>query len=223
MSRSEFTAPRPPDEPDRLAELSCYFVLDTPAEKPFDSLTRLAARVFETPIAFVSLLDRDRQWFKARYGLSIAETPRDVAICAYTIMSSDVMIVLDTTLDDRFAKNPFVTGPPFIRFYAGAPLRTRSGCNLGALCVADQQPRAEAPLALREDLSDLASLAMDELELRRKIVQLEDAKMDLVHARKECEEARIKLDKTQYRLCEAESPPPRVGGLGSWPILDRWF
>lgn len=154
------------DEEGRLAALHRYGVLDTPREKPFDKITSLVQRVLEVPICAVSLVDRDRQWFKSIQGLEAAETPRSVSFCSHTIQTREPLIVPDALADDRFRSNALVTGEPRIGSYAGVPLRTPDGYNLGSLCAIDQQPRefSEAQIGI---LKSFASLVVDELELRR--------------------------------------------------------
>ncbi len=154
------------DEQLRLAALKRYLVLDTAAEQSYDRLTAFAARIFDMPLAFISLLDEDRQWFKSCFGLDVQQTSRDVAFCDYTILSSEVMVVADATEDARFAHNPLVTGEPHIRFYAGATLRTKDGYNLGALCVIDTQPHYSFSEEQRNQLAELAYFVMELLESR---------------------------------------------------------
>jgi PAS domain S-box-containing protein len=153
-------------EPERLQALYTYDVLDSPPEPSFDRLTALAARLFDVPIALVSLVERDRQWFKSAHGLCATETSTSVSFCKHTLSGDRVLVVADAALDSRFADNDLVTGPPYIRFYAGAPLITPDGYNLGSLCIIDQKPRAELSPADRRTLQDLADIAVDELELR---------------------------------------------------------
>ncbi|HEY8553327.1 MAG TPA: glycogen debranching protein GlgX [Burkholderiales bacterium] len=158
-------APLPVDEAQRLEELQRYRVLDTGPEAVFDDLARIAAQVCQTPIALVSLVDKDRQWFKARVGIEAQETPRQVAFCAHAIFEDDVMEVPDAAADPRFADNPLVTADPKLRFYAGAPLITPAGHSIGTLCVIDRRPRhltAEQRAALRA----LSRQVVQELELR---------------------------------------------------------
>lgn len=116
-------------------------ILDTPKESRFDEITKEAAEAFEVPIAVVSLVDKERQWFKSIHGLDAEQTSRDSSFCAHTILDEHVFIVQDTLLDDRFAENMLVTGGPRIRFYAGCPLNTPDGYKLGALCLIDSKPR----------------------------------------------------------------------------------
>jgi PAS domain S-box-containing protein len=153
----------------RLNPLRAYGVLDTEADAAIDRLADLAGNLFATPISLVSLIDDERQWFKAKLGLEVSETPRDQAFCAHTIaMGPDaVMVVEDATLDPRFANNPVVTGAPDIRFYAGATLTTKQGHNLGTLCVIDNKPRSRPSSAELERLKLLARIVADEFELAR--------------------------------------------------------
>lgn len=157
---------RDASENARLAALDDYGILDTAAEESFDRFVRVAAAILHVPIALISLIDRDRQWLKAKVGFELQETARSIAFCAYTIRDDQVMVVPDAVSDDRFAQNPLVIGAPYIRFYAGAPLITPEGHRLGALCVMDQQPR-ELTDEERDLLRDLACMVVDSLELRR--------------------------------------------------------
>jgi len=158
-------------ESARVAALDAFDVLDSAPEETFDALTRIAAEICNTPIALVSLVDRDRQWFKARVGLEATETAREHAFCAHAIQSTSTMVVEDATLDDRFADNPLVTCDPHVRFYAGAPLITADGYAIGALCVLDTSPRGldERQFSV---LSNLASQVVALLELRAVTVRL---------------------------------------------------
>jgi len=159
------------DDPEaqRLNALRAYRVLDTEADVAIDRLAFLAGNLFSTPIALVSLVDEQRQWFKARLGLEASETPRGQAFCAHAIAMGPnaVMVVEDATLDPRFADNPLVTGPPNIRFYAGATLTTKEGHNLGTLCVLDDKPRPRPGPVELERLQLLARIVVDEFELAR--------------------------------------------------------
>jgi GAF domain-containing protein len=161
------TMTAPVSEAARLAKLLDYGVLDTPPEREFDEITTAAAQLFNMPISLVSLIDRDRQWFKARYGLGVTETPRSQAFCAHAIEGDDLFVVSDATRDSRFADNPLVTGDPNIRFYAGAPLITPDNHKLGTLCVIDRTPRDPLNENQRTVLTMLARLVVRELENRR--------------------------------------------------------
>lgn len=158
-------------ESARLEILRSYKILDSAPEEAFDNITHLAADICATPIALITLVDEARQWFKARVGLQIAETPREQAFCAHALKSSDVLVVADTHTDPRFAANPLVLGEPNIRFYAGVPLVSREGAALGTLCVIDRVTRAldAHHVAL---LSRLARQVETELELRRSLAEL---------------------------------------------------
>lgn len=176
------SAPIPEDEQQRLGELARFEVLDTEADERFDRLTRLVAGLLDVPIALVSLVDRDRQWFKSRVGLQAEETPRDISFCAHAILGDDVFEVADASSDERFSDNPLVTDDPSIRFYAGAPLRTGGGLRVGTLCAIDRVPRTlSAPQ--RRLLSDLAAIVVDELELQAAASELLAKQRALIVAR----------------------------------------
>ena len=154
------------NESIRQHALDQYEVLDTPAEAAFDELAELAAALFDAPIALVSLIDRDRQWFKSRIGVALSQTPRSVSMCDIAIRSDSVMVVEDTLADARFATNPMVTGEPHVRFYAGAPLTTPEGLRVGTLCVIDDKPR-HCSDPQRSALGVLARQVVAQLELRK--------------------------------------------------------
>src|SRR5438874_8860540 len=159
-------APVPAHDAKRLKVLWQYEILDTIPEEVFDDLTELAARICEAPIALITLVDEDRQWFKSKVGISINETSRDISFCGHAIEQSDLFIVPDATMDKRFAKNPLVTSDPKIRFYAGAPLITPDGHALGTLCVIDKVPRELRP-EQKQALRVLARHVITQLQLRR--------------------------------------------------------
>ncbi|MEM7165646.1 MAG: ATP-binding protein [Planctomycetota bacterium] len=167
-------APLPANERRRLSALIHCNVLDTVPEAAFDDLTHLATELCDTPIALVSLIDTDRQWFKSRVGLDAEQTPRDLAFCGYAILGTDALVIEDATKDPRTVDNALVTGEPGIRFYAGVPLRLSSGEALGTLCVIDTKPR-KADQRLLDRLHALAAQAAAQLELRHKIDALEQA------------------------------------------------
>jgi GAF domain-containing protein len=156
----------PPDEAERLAAVRRYAVLDTPRDGAFDRITRLASQVLEMPISIVSLVDHDRIWFKSAQGLDgVEEIGRDPGLCASAILGDEAWIVEDAATDPRTLANPLVAGEFGLRFYAGSPLHTHDGYNLGTLCVIDRRPRALTPEQVAV-LDDLAALVVDELELR---------------------------------------------------------
>ncbi|HAE50027.1 MAG: bifunctional diguanylate cyclase/phosphodiesterase [Tistrella sp.] len=155
------------DEADRLSALAEYHLVDTPPEEEFDRLVGLASRLFDVPIVLVSLVAGDRQFFKARLGLDVCETSREVSFCAHAILADDVFVIPDARQDPRFMSNPLVLGQPFIRFYAGKPLVTPAGRRIGTLCLIDTRPRHDFSAADRCNLTDIASLVMERMEIRR--------------------------------------------------------
>lgn len=171
-------APLPPNEQQRLQSLRALAILDTPPEERFDRITRLAAQIVGTPIVLISLVDEARQWFKSAVGLDAPETPRDVAFCAHAILDTEVFVVPDAHLDPRFSDNPLVTGAPDVRFYAGAPLSLSDGARIGTLCAIDTQSRSLAEHE-RSALVDLAQIVVDELYLRKHVVDLNATRTDL--------------------------------------------
>ncbi len=156
-------APLPENESQRLRSLRALDILDTPPEERFDRLTRVARRLFDTPIALMSLVDADRQWFKSRPGLDFPQTPREHSFCAHAILAEGVFVVPDAMLDDRFRESPLVTSFPEIRFYAGCPVRAPDGSALGTLCVIDHEPR-DVQEGDVDALRDLAGMAEQELK-----------------------------------------------------------
>ena len=170
-SPTKFAVPIPHNEPERLATLRRLEVLDTPEEHIFNEITELAAIICGTPIAVISLVDAERQWFKAKVGLAARETPRDVAFCAHAIMQTDLFVVPDATRDPRFARNPLVTAEPEIRFYAGAPLVTADQHVVGTLCVIDRVARRLSHTQ-EEALRMLGRQVVALLEMRRQMREL---------------------------------------------------
>jgi signal transduction histidine kinase len=167
------SAPLDFDEEKRLKALKRYQILDTEAEQEYEELVKLASELCEVPISLITLIDSNRQWFKARLGLDLPETPRTVAFCAHAILDNALMTVEDAVHDERFSDNPLVTDEPDIRFYAGMPLITPDGYKLGTLCVIDRKPRKLSPLQKR-GLEVLANQVVKLLELRLKNKELSE-------------------------------------------------
>jgi len=167
-------AAMPETEEKRLQALCALHILDTPAEAVFDDLAAMAADLCGAPIALVSLVDAERQWFKARIGLDVPETHRNLAFCAHAILQSEVMVVPDATKDPRFADSPLVLGPPFIRSYAGAPITSPDGSPIGTLCVIHQEPTQLSARQI-EHLRTLARVVTDALALREARLRAEEA------------------------------------------------
>lgn len=161
----------PPREAARLEALRQYRILDTAPEQAYDDITALAAFICDAPIALISLVDADRQWFKARFGLDVPETSRDASFCAHTILGDRILVVKDALEDERFIHNPLVNGPPHIRFYAGVPLRTPDDARIGSLCVIDREP-GDLTEPQKRSLEALARQVVLLLELRRVSTEL---------------------------------------------------
>ena len=176
------------EEEDRLTALLNFDILDTDFEKEYDDIVKLTSYICKTPITLISLVDLNRQWFKAKVGLNVRETPRDVAFCSYAIEMEDILIVKDTHKDFRFSDNPLVKGDPKIRFYAGAQLRTSDGHALGTLCAIDREPRE-----LSQDQIDALKTLADQVVAR---FELRKLYKDLQNQAKELHE----LNKTKDRI-----------------------
>ena len=208
------TAPLPISEAARLDALRAYDVLDTAPELAFDDITLLAAQICGVPIAAVSLIDEQRQWFKSIVGLDVRETPRDSAFCAHTILQPDLMLVPDAAADPRFSDNPLVTGSPSIRFYAGTPLTTPDGHALGSLCVIDRKPHTLTP-AQQATLAALGRQIVGLLTLRKTLAERDQAQAAL---REFAEQLHTTVESMQEGLwfrtppapSRSATPPPSV-------------
>jgi len=174
-------APLPADEEGRLRAVRESELLDTPPERDWDDLTQIASVVCGTPIALVSIVDKDRQWFKSRIGTELQQTPRDQSFCAHAILGDGVFEVPDTREDERFRDNPLVSGPPSMRFYAGAPIVNDRGHALGTVCVIDQEPR-KLTGPQREALASLGRQASARLRLRDKARLLAEARNEIAQS-----------------------------------------
>lgn len=185
----------------RVAALQKYDILDTEPEKAFDDLALLASYVCKTPIALISLVDEDRQWFKSKIGVTFSETAREIAFCSVAIQQPDVFVVPDTLQDERFRNNPLVVSDPWIRFYAGAPLISEEGHALGTLCVFDRTPR-EFTTEQQEALKALSRLVLAQLEFRRNLLLLKEALNDRTKEEHERERELKKLQETLVRVLQ---------------------
>jgi GAF domain-containing protein len=187
------------NESARTEALHKYAILDTEPEQAFDDFVLLASFICKTPIALISLVDEDRQWFKSKIGLSLSETARDVAICATAIQQPDVFVVPDTLNDERFRNNPLVVAEPNIRFYAGAPLIDEEGHALGTICVIDRIPR-EFAADQRAALKALSRLVLAQLEFRRNLMLLKEALVDRSKEEHERQKELTRLQETLFRV-----------------------
>ena len=214
------TMSRPANEAERLAALRSLEILDSPPEESFDELTALAAYICRAPIAVISLIDDDRQWFKSRIGLGLCETSRESSFCTQTILQPDLLVVPDAWADERFAENPLVTSAPGIRFYAGAPLLTPEGHALGALCVIDHRPR-ELTAEQLDALRTLSHVVVTQLLLRRDIMERRRAEAGL---RRVTERMELAVRGSNIGLWENDMPggvleEGRVSAVNTWEQL----
>jgi GAF domain-containing protein len=183
----------------RVDALQKYAILDSEPEQAFDDLTLLASYVCKTPMALISLVDEDRQWFKAKVGISATETSRDIAFCSTAIQQTEVFVVPDTLQDERFRTNPLVVSEPNIRFYAGAPLINEDGYALGTLCVIDRQPR-ELVADQETALKALSRLVLMQMDFRRNLLLLKEALSDRTREEHERERELKKVQDTLMRV-----------------------
>ena len=186
-------------EAARVAALERYAILDTDPEQSFDDLVLLASFICKTPIALISLIDESRQWFKARVGLDVSQTPREIAFCSIAIQQSDIFVVPDALKDARFRDNPLVLAEPHIRFYAGAPLINEDGYALGTLCVVDISPRELDPHQ-KEALIALSRLVLAQLEFRRNLILLKEALNDRTKEEHERQRELLHVQETLMRV-----------------------
>jgi hypothetical protein len=197
--------PVPKNEAKRIKVLWQYDILDTVPEEVFDELATLAGLICGAPIALITMVDENRQWFKSKVGVTLDETGRDISLCSHAILQSGLFIIPDTTQDDRFKDNPLVTGGPKIRFYAGAPLVTPDGHALGTLCVLDKQPRhltGDQMQALRV----LSRHVMTQLELRRHAKELATARDDCKKTRAELAAAQAEIARLRRSTASPGAP-----------------
>ena len=197
---------KPDNEQGRIAALEKYAILDSDPEQSFDDLTLLASFICKTPIALISLVGEDRQWFKSRVGMDATETSRDIAFCSTAILQSDVFVVPDALADERFRDNPLVVSDPHIRFYAGAPLINEDGYALGTLCVVDRTPRELAP-GEKEALKALSRLVLGQLEFRRNLILLKEALTDRTREEHERQRELVHVQETLMRVMGLRQRP----------------
>lgn len=183
------------NEAERLNKLYAYQILDTKPETDYDEIVQLASQICNVPISLMTLVDKDRQWFKSKHGVDVAETPREVSFCGHAINSDIPFIVEDATKDERFHDNPLVTADPSIKFYMGVPLTTPDGFNIGTLCVIDHQPRVLTD-AQKNAIKILAKQIVNHMELSLQIKEIRNAYIDLVEAR----ELSVRLNKVYHKL-----------------------
>lgn len=220
--------PLPEQEAERLARLRRYEILDSLPEETYQRIIRLAAQMLDMPVAVISLVEGERQWFKARLGAERNEIPRELSFCAHAICQADVFVIEDATKDERFSQNPFVTSGAKIRFYAGAPLRTNDGLNMGTLAVIDSKPRTMSEKD-KQSLADFAAMVMDALETRLIIDRAERAERRFIDAMESLPNGFVLYDKDdrlvicnkRYREIYSESAPYIVPGATFEEIIRK--
>jgi diguanylate cyclase (GGDEF)-like protein len=202
--------PIPANELERLAALRSLNILDTPSEPAYDDLTKLAAFVCDAPMASISLIDEDRQWFKSKIGIDMPGTPRSISFCGHAINQDDLFVVEDATKDTRFRENPLVLDTPGIRFYAGMPITSPDGFNVGTLCVLDREPRElteEKKVALRV----LARQVASHFQIRQQLEALRDIQAKRIKVEQKLRESQAKLKEANARLMELVTTDPLTG------------
>lgn len=214
--------PTNPEEVQRLRVLKDLNLLDTPAEERFDRITRIATRLFDVPIALVSLVDEDRQWFKSRVGLDLDQTARSVSFCAHAITQADIFVVEDAAQDPRFSANPLVTGEPGLRFYAGFPLAAQDGNRLGTLCVLDRRPRRfdAAERALLRDLGSIAANEVTSVELNWAMQRQRDSEAGMRALLEHIPEGVLMLD-VAGTILWVNPAAERIFGTSASGLVDR--
>jgi GAF domain-containing protein len=220
--------PLPENETERLAKLRGYEILDSLPEAAYDRITRLAARMFNVPTVLISLIEDERQWFKAKIGIDVQEVPRKISFCAHTICQNDIFVIENAEQDRTFSCSPFVTGEAHLRFYAGAPLRTPDGMNVGTLAIIDKEPRAFGEDD-KQVLADLAAMVIDTLEMRLLIDKAERAERRLVDAMESLpsgfvlydQDDRLVLCNQRYRELYAKSASAIVPGAPFEEIIRK--
>lgn len=217
--RYPLSAPIPLDEQARLEALHRICILDTPPEDAYDDLTRLAAVICNVPIATITLVDEDRQWFKAKVGVESRETPRSVSFCAHAILGNELFEVADAQQDERFRANPLVTGDPRIRFYAGMPIKGPSGHNLGTLCVIDRKPR-QLTEADRVALRVLARQAAAHILIHQQVGELQEASRRQAQIELKLRESQDHLRDSNRRLQELVRTDA-LTGLGNRRLFEE--
>ncbi|MGE0268648.1 MAG: ATP-binding protein [Candidatus Omnitrophota bacterium] len=200
------TAPIPENEKERLLSLQMLNILDTPIEDRFDCITKISQNVFNVPISTLTLVDKDREWYKSAVGLSCTQGPRDISFCGHAVLESDILYIEDTAKDVRFADNPMVTGDPPIRFYAGQSLTGPGGFKIGVLCIKDTKPRefSKDQINKLKDLARWAEIELNSRELTQALIERKEKQELLEKKMSELKQSHEELKRTQDHLLQAE-------------------
>ncbi len=212
--------PLPDDEKERLASLYALNLLDTDPEDRFDRLSRLSSVLFQVPIAYLSLIDSNRQWYLSCFGMPVGETDRNVSFCGYAILGDEALVIPDAKADSRFEHNPLVTGPPFIRFYAGQPLRAPDGKKVGTLCLVDTEPRPGLDENERTRLADMGRVAERELATTE-IARLHTELAGLRDKEREYIQSVDRMLKVGNRI-QRDFLPRKLPELEGWDLSSRF-